>query len=447
MGTAADDAIARGERDRETLETLLFAYGPHLGITRGVSTESRAVRLCELGDRVGAQLKRGTVLAILRGIPQKRPRSPIHYEGLSRVFAALDQRLIIDEQFPPNCFAMAEHALKSITTSFKEALPSPAQLDEKCRAIRKRYDPNETGLSPDLYSDDPGSNDYAGTIFENWRRTTKRGTKLLGSGIYQVFRRYKPERRETQESKTGNERRYDWSDPTNHVVIIELLFVDSVALECIMITAEGDKCIGTLNINSANVLFAVLQRWQEGDEALRHRMICVTLVSNDLPFFSGLSLKIGDRTGNPVASECVFVPLEPNKHRAVYKAFLQLRKNLGDPTERIAKNSMIYQYITASPPVSFYDPANPPKEWKRVKFVRDFPDWRNLVREQKNGKGTFVYFREPSRALKSSTIRTELVRDRKIKFEVFRWPSSKRRKAVEVTQHPKSQQPRKKPTR
>jgi hypothetical protein len=318
---------------------------------------------------------------------------------------------------------MSEDDLLKITKSYNGPKPTPTQLEEMCREIRARYgvDVPDTALSPDLFSSDARPDNYAGTIFGNWKGTTKRGTRLLGSGLYQIYRRYKPERQETQESKTGDESIYDWSDPTNHVVVIELLFVDSEALECIMITAEGDKYIGSMNINSANVLFAVLQRWQEDGEELRHRMISIRLVSNELPFFSGLSLKIGDQTGNPVASECIFVPLKLDEHRAVYKAFLQLRKSLGVASEPIPKSSILYQYITASPPVSFYDPATPSQGWARVKFVRDFPGWRDLVREQKIGKGTFVFYREPLRALRSSTIRTNLIQDRKIRFDVFRW--------------------------
>ena len=75
---------------------------------------------------------------------------------------------------------------------------------------------------------------YADIIFNNWKASFLRGNGALQTGIYQMFRRYKPES-ELSSIELSN----DQTNVINHAVICELIYVDSDAMECLMITSGG----------------------------------------------------------------------------------------------------------------------------------------------------------------------------------------------------------------
>jgi hypothetical protein len=78
-------------------------------------------------------------------------------------------------------------------------------------------------------------------IFEDWARTTRKGTGSILSGLYQIFRRYKPPFR------NQNPNGHDWSDPKNQVMICELVHVDAENMEATLITSEYNIYLGTLH--------------------------------------------------------------------------------------------------------------------------------------------------------------------------------------------------------
>ncbi|MGA8907097.1 MAG: hypothetical protein WB524_05750, partial [Acidobacteriaceae bacterium] len=78
---------------------------------------------------------------------------------------------------------------------------------------------------------------FSDSIFRNWRELSQPAAGLVGGGIYQLFRRYKPT---AWPGPKGSGNAYDWSLSRNHVVICELILIDPENLECILITSESN---------------------------------------------------------------------------------------------------------------------------------------------------------------------------------------------------------------
>jgi hypothetical protein len=74
------------------------------------------------------------------------------------------------------------------------------------------------------------------TIFTNWRHPYERGNSVLHTGIYQIFRRYKPMIYDKIRA-SGKERRELLGDE-RHAVICELAYVNSEAMDCVLVTTE-----------------------------------------------------------------------------------------------------------------------------------------------------------------------------------------------------------------
>jgi hypothetical protein len=307
-----------------------------------------------------------------------------------------------------------------------------AQVLNSLRATRTKhtadYIANIFGRHKHLYLqpaaqvdvDKDAAEDYADEIFENWKKSDSRGTGVMLPGIYQIFRRYKPPR-----SYFGkkNAKAYDWSDPTNHAIICELLYVDPDNLESALITSEGNKYIGTIHTNHEDILYGMFQRRPGENTGFNHRFIAMKLERTMLPFNSALCLKVGDSTYRPLASECLLVRIPATaEHADLRDQFAKLRKSRATS---IKKDSVIWRYITDPPPAAFYNPKKPSPEWARVKFVRDFPGLLALAKDH----GGITFFREPSRTIEGLTI-TQLaqgVYGPQIEIKVFRHPSSRSR--------------------
>jgi len=236
---------------------------------------------------------------------------------------------------------------------------------------------------------------FAGKIFERWKQPLKRDGKVLSSGIYQMFRRYKPP---YEDDGAPEEAICYWHNPINHAVICELMYVDAVKMECIFVTNEGRVYIGTLYINNEDTLFFILQR-RSATTGLQHRFIVQKLHEKKLRMFSGICVKVGDTTERPVASEVIFTKVRATEHELLYKEMTNIID--GEIREsKLPDDSEIYRYLTDAPPSMNFDSANPKPSWSRVRFVRNFPALETLV---KSGSHHSL-LREPSRTLDSSKI-------------------------------------------
>lgn len=78
--------------------------------------------------------------------------------------------------------------------------------------------------------------------FHQWRNTYINGNRALITGVYQVFRRYKL-------SEQTN-----LADAHDDVIVTELFYVDSKALEAVLVTSEGNLYWGSLHINQRSTV-------------------------------------------------------------------------------------------------------------------------------------------------------------------------------------------------
>jgi hypothetical protein len=428
----ADEATVK--RDQEVLNHLIGVYVPTLGIF-GLLPTTQAQRLRRLSLQVGAKVAKGTIEQMRKGQGHKGERQLETYEGLTLVFAAADERLIPEGVDRPNCFLLSLDQLRVLAGSYQPPVDSGKALQdglERMRDLKVRLDSRADAddvTELERYSEArpaaPGG--YASAIFNNWRKPARSGRTNIIPGFYQVFRLYKPPReisnlkgllaansrqheggRKPQEGQTPEQKlkqlgspigNYGGSDLGDHVVLCELAYVDPAAMECVMVTCERDKFIGTIYINHQDIIFGILQRKEPESADVYQRFLCMKLVHKDLIYHSGQMIKVGETTGRPLASECLFVRISPRReeHRDLYQELDALRKDAGDG-KSVARESVIARYLTPAPPRrGHYDPAAP--AWKNVKFVRDFPALLNLSKMQGEGVNRYRLLREPSRTI------------------------------------------------
>jgi hypothetical protein len=247
----------------------------------------------------------------------------------------------------------------------------------------------------------PPTDSTAG-IFKNWVSRSQLRPDLLGSGLYQIFRRYKPindtERNNLKrnsakrnDAKPGPKAGYDWTNSLNHAVVCELALFEMEARKCYLVTSEGRKYTGTLHLNHEEILFALLQRHIEFQDGVNHRFLAMKLPQRHNEFASGVLVKVGDTMRRPLASEIILHKVPPSYTKLLEAFKTEVVQSPGP--EALPDNSEILNYVTAHPPGP--DPFSS-GEWGRVKFVRDFPALTKLVKPQSSG---IVYLREPSRSL------------------------------------------------
>lgn len=227
-------------------------------------------------------------------------------------------------------------------------------------------------------------------IFGNFRHSQKRGTRAFSTGVYQIFRRYKP----TPFERTKNPDEY--ANPDTHLVVCEILFADADTMECTLITAQRNIYHGVLYINNENILFGIVQRPTKENAGIHQRFFSLHL-ERWLPMYSALMMKTGETSGRPVAAECIYVEIPKNdEHTALHKEVDCIVGNSWE-AQQIESSSIIMDYITALPP---HQPRGH-SDWARVKYVRDFPALSFMAQELGTGK---AWLREPSRTLGPDTI-------------------------------------------
>ena len=260
---------------------------------------------------------------------------------------------------------------------------------------------------------DPASSrgHYTEVLFENWRTSGTSAGFILPSGIYQMFRRYKPER---STNATAPQDAPGVSSFEEHAVICELIHVDSQTSECVMITSERYVYVGSMFLNFEGILFGIMQRKLPNSNNINQRVISIKLELNALPWYSGLCIKAGDTTHRPLAAECIFLPVPPS-HTKLQKEFEYVMGNAGE-SYRVAPESEIAQYLTDTPSYQVLDSKH-----SRVRRVRDFPGIVALSR--KNDRG-ITFFREPLRTLDGLTV---LSLSRNINLRVFRQDARRQR--------------------
>lgn len=232
---------------------------------------------------------------------------------------------------------------------------------------------------------------YSDIIFDNWKRPFGRGNEYIIPGVYQMFRRYKPPRRRDIERYKSL---YDWTKPSNHAIICEIVLIDADAMECVLVTARRKVYVGTMFINKENMLNVLLQRKSGDGTGTNQRFISHCLDKQDTKLFSAISIKSGDTSRVPVASECLLIRVPREKHQELYEAMSELRMN-SQTKLSVTLESIISRYVSDTPPSARFDPDRPDETWKRVRFVRDFPEFAELVKDDEGG----ALFREPLKAL------------------------------------------------
>jgi hypothetical protein len=227
-------------------------------------------------------------------------------------------------------------------------------------------------------------------IFQNWRLPLAPDLKRGKTGIYQLFRRYKPAR----ENGPGEIA----ADDLRHVVVCELVYANYEALECVLITSELNVYFGALFINNEQQLHGLLQR-NRGPAGVNQRIVMSRLEEAELPLYSGFCTKTGDTTRRPIASEVFYLDVPENEHPELYremKALYGELKRISDDKidHRVAAESVLALYLTDNPPITPYDRDD--QRWKRVRFVKDFPALAKRAAPDRNGA---ILFREPARTL------------------------------------------------
>jgi hypothetical protein len=251
--------------------------------------------------------------------------------------------------------------------------------------------------SPIRYEDFPAHRqeqhdniDFTDLIIERWKQPYVSGQKHLRSGVYQMFRRYNIDQFDNDVPKKIIDY---WSDPYNQPIICELIYVDSILMQCILVTAEGNLYIGSIFINHEHTMYVIFQR--QSTRGVHHRFLMLQLHERRLRIYSGLSIKVGDTITQPLCSEVIFKRIPEKDNEDLYSAMRDLRQEIKSQT-RVESNSIIYEYLTDIAPGVYYDENNNASGWARVRFVKNFPALQYLVQQGK--------FKQPSRTLSWQTI-------------------------------------------
>jgi hypothetical protein len=222
-------------------------------------------------------------------------------------------------------------------------------------------------------------------IFSKWRSQRTSGEKLLFSGAYQLFRRYKP----TKEFNVhgGNDR----SNVEEHAVICEVIYIDVPSMTCTLVTAERDIYYGIIAINFKNTLSILLQR--DSGRGIHYRFISIPLWKgiNISGLFSGVMIKTGDTSERPIASELLIKWIPPTFNLERRKFYREIRQIIFGPSllKNIQENSEVLQYLTDIP--QEHHPLNH-KSWRRVRKVKNF----KIISDLSVGED-WALFREPLR--------------------------------------------------
>jgi hypothetical protein len=242
-------------------------------------------------------------------------------------------------------------------------------------------------------------------LARNWTTPVSHGDSVLLSGVYQIFRRYKP-------MKEQKELIEYYRDDQNHAVICELAYVDSNSMECMLVTAERNLYWGSLYINHQQIMYVLAQRPSEEQEnGIHQRIYAVKLEGGPPTIYSGLCMKSGDMTKMPLSAECIFLFVSEARHQGLYAEFSKLRQTEWSK-RKIGYESPIADYITENPPTD--DETADDFTRSRIRRVSDFPMLSAMVKEEDQG---IILLRESLRTLPAAALRGQLLRNR---LRVFR---------------------------
>ena len=293
----------------------------------------------------------------------------------------------------------AELVFGTLKNENEEAARFLASIFRKYRSHRRDEFPSAFARAEDISNDDSRG------------RTSPQFAPLGGAaipraiptGIYQVFRRFKP----TRAQKANKDRGHDWSNPRNHVVVCELLHLNAVTMTCLMVTDSLDVYHGRLYCDDNDIICAYMLSPNPVSNigGVRTRFAVLKSEKRSLSLRSALIVKAGDTTLQPVAADILLIELKRDSHVDLYSAFEDLL--LGSVANSVEEDSLIADYIAISPP----DQTRDHPEWSRVRYVKDFPALMELLDTD------WGFFQEPIRTAgveELSTMRQH------IELELFR---------------------------
>ena len=244
-------------------------------------------------------------------------------------------------------------------------------------------------------------------IFRNWKQPPRASHSSLRTGLYQIFRRYKPSRdQKTQHTQTW----HDWSKDENHAVVCELWYIDLEKLGCKLVTGDMNIYHGSLNITHEYVLYSILQRPARNKVDIHQRFIASRIEMPDFEMYSGICMKIGNLSTRPIAADFFYLHIPQDSNADLYREFDKILDRSWNDAASIGRDSVIADYIAITPPTK---PRSNP-DWSRVRYVKDFPALLKLALRTDN---YIALFREPLRTLGAVTL-GEVLSD--IPLEIFR---------------------------
>lgn len=180
-------------------------------------------------------------------------------------------------------------------------------------------------------------------IARNWGHTSTAGRRHLEPGVYQMFRRYKPWFPNGTAEVDGP------LSPKDQTLICELMYIDSEAMEGVLVTSEGSVYWGSFHINHDDILYGIFQRPRDGQPGTLHRFYAVRITrSGTSDVYSALYMKSGDTSFRPISGETVFhlVPRSA-EHRALWKGMKSLFDSQFEFRE-VPAHSRIMDYVSSA---------------------------------------------------------------------------------------------------
>ncbi|MEO8373994.1 MAG: hypothetical protein ABI471_02125 [Sphingomonas bacterium] len=228
----------------------------------------------------------------------------------------------------------------------------------------------------------------AATLAGKWLHSHARGNGAFKTGVYQLFRRYKPHKRPNEEGL-----------PPDDVIVTELFFADSETLETVLVTSEGTLYWGSLHINHRSILYGLMQRphhYSNDNQPVSIRFYAVNIKQfggKQRPPYSGLYIKTGDRSELPLSGDCIFVHIPETHHGALHE---RMRSYLHEPfAERdVSADKVVMDYISG-----FDEDASDAAQ--TALRISDLPFIDNLLNDTPDRD---PLFRPPTRALASNII-------------------------------------------
>lgn len=317
-----------------------------------------------------AQKKDLMSFLIKRGVDPEGAKGYVYNQAIAEKLASISETIIdpIAECHDAISQALTEAGSPAAATYFK--------------SIIERYRPAD-----DTDTVQVGRPPLAKTIAAHWLKSQGRGNKVLRTGVYQVFRRYKP----TQASAAAD-------GPPDDIIVTELFYVDSDTLETVLVTSEGNLYWGTLHINHRATLYGLMQRPHEFTETNRpvsHRFYAVNIKQHggrQRPLYSGLYIKTGDISELPLSGDCIFVQVPATENPQLHDRMMAF---LDEPfSERsVIDDKVVMDYIAG-----FDEEADTSQ---RALRIGDFPFIQSLLDETPDRD---PLFRPPARALGSKVV-------------------------------------------